>query len=259
MRAPGVTADLLHRFSPPPGLARSAPRDVRLTAGGRALMAVAWLLVVAAIVAGSLLYREALSRSAEELELDRRGATTTAVVDRVWRKSGDGKPAYAAFHFDASGTRIDADARMQLDAWRELRAGSIVRVRYLPDDPRRFVVDGARRERMPFGVAYVVSGVLAFMAVLCAVAIGRQRSLLTEGRLAPAVVTAVKKHHNQHGTHREMTYEFPLLGGGVATGKASASKSSAVGATICVVYDPDHPKRNQPYPFSLVTPTSGEF
>ena len=50
-----------------------------------------------------------------------------------------------------------------------------------------------------------------------------------------------------------MTYEFPLLGGGVASGKASASKTSAVGATIAVLYDPDKPGRNHPYPFSLVT------
>ena len=52
MRHPGVTRDLLHRFSPPAGLARSAPRDVRLTGGGRVLMGLAWLLAAAAIVAG---------------------------------------------------------------------------------------------------------------------------------------------------------------------------------------------------------------
>ena len=145
---------------------------------------------------------------------------------------------------------------MQLDAWRELRAGSNVRVRYLPEDPRRSRLDGTRRGRLPFAVAYGVSGLLAAIALLCVFAINHQRSLLTNGRLAPAAITALKKHNNSShgGSQQEMTYEFPLLGGGVATGKGVASKTSAVGATIVVVYDPDHPGRNHPYPFSLVTP-----
>lgn len=255
MRHAGVTPDLLHRFSPPAGLSRSAPRDVRLTTGGRLLMAVAWLLAAAALVAGGLLYGKASSDSAEGAAIDQRGVVTTAVIDRVWRKTGDGKPAFASFHFDASGTRVSGETRMQLDAWRGLRAGSIVRVRYLPEDPSRSILDGARLKRMPIGVPFVVSGVLASLALLCVFAISRQRSLLTDGRLAPAVVTGLKKHSSSHGSsHQEMTYEFPLLGGGVAIGKASASKTSTVGSRIVVVYDPDRPGRNHPYPFSLVTP-----
>ena len=57
---------------------------------------------------------------------------------------------------------------MQLSAWRELRTGSTVPVRYLPDNPRRFVVAGQRRGGLPFAVAYVVSSVLAALALLCA-------------------------------------------------------------------------------------------
>ena len=41
--------------------------------------------------------------------------------------------------------------------------------------------------------------------------------------------------------------------GDKATGKAAAGKSAEVGATISVVYDPERPKRNRPYPFPLVT------
>ena len=255
MRQPAVTADLLHRFSPPPGLARSAPRDVRLTGGGVALTLVAWLLAVSAIAAGSLLYREASSRATEIAAIESRGIATTAVIDRVWRKTGDGKPAFAAFHFDAGGTRVHGETRMHLDAWSVLRSGSMSRVRYLEEDPHRWILDGQRVKRMPFAIAYVVGGALALAALLCGFAISYQRSLLMEGRVAPAVVTALKKHHTGDGaSYRQMRYEFPLLGGGTATGKASASKMSAVGSTIVVLYDPDRPARNHPYPFSLVKP-----
>jgi hypothetical protein len=52
-----------------------------------------------------------------------------------------------------------------------------------------------------------------------------------------------------------MTYEFPLLSGAVASGKAGTSaKPPAIGSVICVIYDPESPKRNAVYPLSLVIP-----
>ena len=240
-------------FSLPPELTRSAPRDVALTTGGRALIVVAWLLAAGALAAGIALHLEAQRQSDAAVDFDRRAVPATAVVDRLWRKSGDDQPAFAAFHFDAGGVRIEGQSRMQLSAWRGLRPGSTVAVRYLPDNPRGFVLAGARRNRLPFAVAYIVSSALAALALLCAAAVHRQRRLLSEGRSAPAVVTAVRKHQGSHGSHREIVYEFPVLAGTMATGKAAASKTSEVGNRISVVYDPERPKRNRPYPFSLVT------
>jgi hypothetical protein len=255
MLATRVTANHLRRFSPPPGLARSAPRDVRLNGGGRVLVALAWLLTIGAIAAAVLMHREAWQQWDAARALEQRGAIATAVVDRVWRKSGDGKPAFAAFHFDAAGTRVAGETRMELPAWRGLRAGSTVTVRYLPQNPQRWMLDGARIRRLPFWAAYLVPAALALIALLLAAVVRRQRSLLAEGRVVPAVVAAVRKQHGADGaSHRAMTYEFPLLGGGVGTGKAAAPKDVHVGATICVVYHPDRPSRNQPFPFSLVTP-----
>lgn len=239
----------------PPELERSAPRDVGLAAGGRALTLVAWLLVLGAFAAGIALHVKAQRQSNAAVEFERRSVTATAVVDRLWRKSGDGKPAYAAFHFDANGVRINADSRMQLSAWRELRAGSALPVRYLPDNPLHLVAAGQRRSgRIPFALAYVVSSIMAAAALLCLAAIRFQRTLLSEGRPARAVVTAVRKTHGSSGeTHREMAYEFRVLAGTIATGKAAANKTAQVGATIDVIYDPERPERNRPYPFSLVT------
>src|SRR5688500_8962845 len=116
----------------PPELERSAPRDVGLTTGGRALLLVAWLLAAGALIAGVALHLEARRQSEAALDFDRRSVTASAVVDRLWRKTGDeDKPAFAAFHFDAGGIRIDAESRLQLSRWRELRTGSTLSVRYL--------------------------------------------------------------------------------------------------------------------------------
>jgi hypothetical protein len=249
-----ASTEMRRPFSLPPELERSAPRDVGLTAGGRALIVLAWLLSAAAPGAGIALHFEARRQSDASSDFDRRSVTASAAVDRLWRKTGDGKPAYAAFHFDANGTRIDGEARMQLSAWRELRTGSTIAVRYLPENPRGFVVAGQRRSRMPFAIPYVVSSILGAIALLCLAPIRWQRRLLSEGRPARAVVTQVKKNKGSKGaSYREIFYEFRVLAGTKATGKAVATTPAEVGSTISVVYDPEQPKRNRPYPFSLVT------
>jgi hypothetical protein len=218
-------------------------------------MVIAWLMALAALPLGAVMYREGRRQADAAAVLARNGVTVPAVVDRLWRKSGDGKPAYAAVHFDAGGTPLYGERRMQLDAWRQLREGSTVPVRYLPEDPSRWTVAGGRQSRMPVGLAYLVSSILLGVALLCGAVVRWQRALLTDGRVAPGVVTAFRSHKSSHGsTHREIRYEFSLLGGGTEKGKASASKGAAVGDTICVVYDPDRPARSKPYPFSLIRP-----
>ena len=259
MRPSVTTPELLRAFTPPPELTSSPPREVRLTAAGRAVIVLSWLLAASAIAAGILLHAEVRRQSDTARALEDRGRTTEAVVDRLWRKKSDGKPAFAALHFDVDGRRVAAEQRMQLTAWQDLRIGSRVAVRYLPENPTTFVLAGARDRQMPAFVPYLASGALALISILCAAAVRSQRWLLAEGRPAPAVVTALHKHQSSHGgTHRSIRYEFPLLGGGVATGKAAVSRNAApVGATICIVYDPDRPGRSRPYPFALVTPDRG--
>src|SRR5262245_2993559 len=45
--------ELIRRFVPPPGLERSRPREVRLTATGKALIIVAVILFAGAVAAGA--------------------------------------------------------------------------------------------------------------------------------------------------------------------------------------------------------------
>jgi hypothetical protein len=221
------------------------------------MMVIAWLLAIAGVPVGTLLYREALRQAAAATALDR-GVTAPAVVDRLWQKKSDGKPVFAAVHFDAGGTRIEGERRMNTQAWKQLQIGSTVTVRYLPDDPRTWIMPGARGNTpMPIGISFLIAGLMGGLALLLSSVVRWQRALLTDGRAAPAIVTAFRSHKNSHGsTHRVIRYEFPLLGGGIEKGKASVSRSAAVGDTICIVYDPDRPARSRPYPFSLVAPAS---
>ena len=257
MVAATASSDLFRRFVPPRELSRSAPRGVRLTGAGLTMTVIAWLLAIAAVPIGALLYGEARRQADTAAAFQDHGVIVAATVDRLWRKTGDGKPAYAALRFDAGGTPVHGERRLQTEAWRKLSVGSTMTVQYLPENPHQWKVTGERQGGMPRWVSYLVSCIMIGVAVICSATVRWQRALLTDGRVAPAVVTSFRSHKNSHGTtHRVIRYEFPLLSGGIEKGKASVSKGAAVGDTICVIYDPDRPARSRPYPLSLVTPDS---
>jgi hypothetical protein len=87
-----------------------------------------------------------------------------------------------------------------------------------------------------------------------------QRRLLANGRAALGHVTSHSAEH--HGTHgaklgKKFHYEFQLLSGATGKGAAGPSKNPpAIGGTICVLYDPETPRKNAPYPLSLVRPSN---
>ena len=64
-----ATTEIRRPFLLPPELERSAPRDVGLTTGGRALILLAWLLAAGAVGAGVALYLEAQRQSDAEQPL----------------------------------------------------------------------------------------------------------------------------------------------------------------------------------------------
>jgi len=114
----------------------------------------------------------------------------------------------------------------------------------------------ARRAEVPaMWVPFVVSAALILLSVLCRLLVNRERRLAGEGRVSPAVVTGHFKRHSSHGgTHRYITYEYRLLSGAVMRGQMPVEKPPAVGSVICVLYDPNEPRRTSRCPMRLVRP-----
>jgi hypothetical protein len=248
--------NLRRAFVPPHELSGSLPRDVQLTAGGRALYAVAMTLFVVALAVGIGLHRAAIRQAENQQTFARDSVSANAQVTRLWRGSDDSKQPWVAYRFEASGRPYIGRAKVRLSRWRTLQTGSPLDVRYLPADPSQNVVIGAEPGVLPAWLPFLLAAAAGTGGVLCLVGLNRQRALLTDGRPAPALVTAVVKHQTSHGaSRRSIRYTFPLLSGAIATGKSEAPrKAPAVGSVICVVYDPDRPRRSQPYPFALVRP-----
>jgi len=248
--------ELLRGFVPPSGLGSARPRDVRLTGRGLAVVAMAVLLLVGAVAAGLTLYAQSIRQTRDRRLLAESGVDVDARVTRLWRSDeGKSKQSRVAYQFDADGRTHEGQLKMSLAAWRTLEVGARLSIRYLPANPGLSVLGGAEPRVTPLWVPWAAAAPIAAGGLICLFVLRAQRRLLAEGRAAPAVVTAHVKHHSQHGTHRSMKYDFPLMSGAVASGTCgTSSKPPEIGSVVCVLYDPDRPRRNSTYPLALVTP-----
>lgn len=246
--------DARDAFVAPAPLTASRPRDVRLTAGGWTLVVLAVLLFAAAVGAGIGMYGVTQRQAEERRAIVADGVMTTGAVTRLWT-DGDNRRK-VRYEFAADGRAVSGEQRVSTERRRTLQVGSRLDVRYLPSNPAVNDLGGAPRSGMPMALPFIVAPIIAGVGALCLWQVHRQRRLLSDGRVAPGVVTGHSKHRSSHGgTHRSITFTFPLLSGATASGRSGVSSTPpAIGSAITVVYDPDQPTRSAVYPFSLVRP-----
>lgn len=237
----------------PAELHRSRPRPVRLSRSGRVLTVVMCALFFAAPITGLAMYRASLRQQATVQQIEETGLIADGVVTGLKRESKDSNRATVMYRFTIGSKTIDDRAKVRMSLWKTLQVGDRVPIRYLPEDLVANYPDGNPDRALPTWVASLMAAMLAALGLGCAFSLSRQRQLLADGRVAQAVVTEHKVHRSQQGTHRSIRYQFPLLNGAMSTGSSSTGRHPpAIGSGILVLYDAESPKRNRPYPFSLV-------
>lgn len=243
--------ELQRNWTPPDKLDRSRPRPVSLTGGGKALLSLAVALFVGGLLAGIALGVTAGRQAEEQRLLREHGADTDGLVTRLWRGQGEARQPWVAYRFTVHGRTYARRAKASLRVFRNLRVGSHLAVRYFRGNPDLNYPRGSEKKPMPMWIPYVVAAALAAFGWLATLPILSQRRLLARGRPARGLVT----HHTQTEHGKTIHYEFALLSGALAKGKSGPSKNPpALGGTICVLYDPENPRKNAPYPLSLARP-----
>jgi hypothetical protein len=238
-------------WTPPDGLEFCRSRQVRWTAAGKTVFALAVAFFVGAL-AGGVALSVLASRQAEELRLFReQGVDTQGRIARLWRSGDEGHTRRVAYLFNVQGRTYPGLAELPHSVWKNLQVGSDLAVRYLPSNPAVSYPLGREPGPMPMWVSCLVAASLAAVGGLLMLLLRRQSWLLAQGRPALAVVTRHTKTDKGTVAH----YEFVMLSGSVAKGRRGPSRRPpAIGATFCVFYDPDSPRRNAPYPLPLVEP-----
>ncbi len=248
--------DSRHCWTPPAGLDRSRPRAVQFTGSGRFLLALSIALGLGAVAAGAGLGVRAAREAEESRLLKNEGRETEGLVTRLWRSGDKNHQPWVAYQFSFEGRVYLRNARLPVRVWRNLRVGSYLPVRFADSRPEINYPSGYARGPLPPWVPVLAASALAAGGFLATLPIRCQQRLLSSGRAAPGQVTALGKAvRSSHGSNmgQPFFYRFPVLSGAIKKGKGGPStRPPAVGSTITVLYDPDNPRINSPYPLSLV-------
>jgi len=239
---------MIESWMPPDGLGYSSLRPVSLTSGGIALLVVAAMMLLGAVAAAIGLGTTARRQAKDHRLLQEQGVNTDAQITRVWRGGDKNQQHLVSYRFTVQERVYVARKGVPSRIWQTLRAGSSLPVRFLPSNPKVNHPVGWDDTPMPNWVPYLVSGELAVIAVGLAMLLRKQMRLLTEGRPAPGIVTGWRRTKN--GT--VIRYDFTLLNGATAKGRGQSRRPPAIGSPVCVLYDPDNPRRNAPYPLCFV-------
>jgi hypothetical protein len=239
-------------WTPPDGLERSRPREVRLTASGAAVLVLAGVLGVGAVACvvtfhvKNVLAEQARGRLAAE------GVESEATVVRLWREGSKRRETWVQLRWTAGHREYVRATRIGSGEWARLSTGDRLPVRYLASNPERAFLPGHEPSAPHVEELFVLGGPLAFAAGCMVHALRRERRLLAEGRAARGRIVSSRRR----GSETVLEYEFTTLSGALVRGRAvERRRRPPVGADTCVIYDPDEPhRRTALYPFVLVRP-----
>jgi hypothetical protein len=239
---------MIENWTPPDGLGYSSLRPVSLTGGGISLLIVAVLMLLGAVAAAIGLGTTAKRQAKDHRLLQEQGVNMEARITRLWRSGDKNQQHLVSYRFTVQERAYEARNKVPTRIWQTLSVGSSLLVRYLPSDPKVNHPTGWDDTPMPNWLPYLLSGALVAIAFGVTIPLRIQMRLLTEGRPAPGIVTGHRR--TRDGTI--LRYEFVLLNGATAKGRGQSRRPPAIGAPVCVLYDPENPRRNAPYPLTLV-------
>jgi hypothetical protein len=255
MDARNQLAELGRHWVPPAGLDGSRPRWLRLTGGGKVLVIVSVLLCLGSFAAGFGLNAASRRQAEEVLLLREQGVVTDGQVIRLYRRGKDNEP-YVSYGFLAQGREYKRDLKISRAMWTRLKVGSPLSVRYAESRPEINHPAGLTRSALPPWVPVLVAVALMICGAGVLLPLRGQSRLLANGRQTMGVVMAHgKTMRTSHGSElgKKYEYEFLLLSGASCKGTAGPVKNPPpIGSAIPVLYDPETPKRNAPYPLPLV-------
>jgi hypothetical protein len=242
--------DVERGWTPPDGMGYSGLRPVRLAPGGLVPPVMAFVCVIGGPVLGVYLWNQSQRQTAARERLDRDGVPAEATITRLWRTSGKSPSDRVSYRFKAGATLVTGSTHVPSRIWRTLHVGDTLPVRYVPADAMINHPAGWPMDVTQEWLAYMVAAIFMGDGALVIAILWRQWYLLGEGRPAPGIV--VKKRGA--GRRAMVRYEFRALSGAVLKGRCGARSQSVPGegSAVCVLYDPENPKRNAVYPLQLV-------
>jgi hypothetical protein len=241
--------DRLQRsWTPPAELATAVPRETRLAGGGIAISGLAVLMLLAAVAVGVGLSLKIKRQEANRTQLRDSGVVTEGVVTRHWRNNDKESTPMIAYDFDDKRQRQHGSSTAPRGVWNGLDVGSRLAVRFVPGNSSLNHPAEWDPETLPKWAPLLFAAILTTPAVILLSLARRQARLLSYGTPAPALITG---YRNVKGG-KALVYEFATSTGERVKGRGGDMRNPPpVGSIVCILYDPERPARNSPYPMPL--------
>jgi hypothetical protein len=234
----------------PPELTGPLPRKAKWTKAGRinryvaAFVVVFGLLIVLGVL-GNLLGAHQLKTEPKEAE---------GSVTRKWTQSGRGTTTYhyVRYSFAVAGQTYRGEAHVPKAKWQELSTGSALEVRYVPSNPsNNRAVIAFEPVTMPNWVPLVVFAVWILFIWLSLYDVRKESALLQYGQPAAGLVVTDNRGKRIPKYGWITGYEFQLPDGSMRKGTVQRDRTWMKGQTVCILYDPNRPRRNRIYPLKM--------
>jgi len=240
--------ELQRSWKAPAGLLRSRPREVQATRAGVIVRGLGMFIMVVAPAVCLYWASAILSQNKVKTELAASNEVVTGEVVRLWETKDESRQPWVEYSFHGGNRIITGRAKAPRKIWRTLQVGSPIPIRIVSGNPKRN--HPAEWEPSQFPVAIVGVIALLNMAIggFLQYRVSLQRKLLEDGRPAPGILTKFGGGQKKQIAY----YEYVTLNGTVQAGRSQRGAGlPPVGGTLCVVYDPDNPKRSSPYPMAF--------
>jgi hypothetical protein len=202
------------------------------------------LLIMASVVGLSLYGTHVANQIRRRSVLRTEGIEVQAEITSL-KRAGRG-PYVVGYSFNANGQSIPGLADVPVELLRSLRESNSLAVRYLPSNP---AVNHPAEWEWSLSSEWFLMVMLTGLLLVCSVTISKayaDRKLLVWGTPAAGSVTECSSTKSSYSIH----YEFRTGAGELVQGSGQSLGRREAGECIWILYLPQNPRRNGPYPFS---------
>jgi hypothetical protein len=224
----------------PSELTGQLPRNICPTGGGTQGTILGAILLSITGVYVLWVGIDTAQRIQQRASLRRDGSDATAEIEKL----SSSRKTTISYTFTVGGATFAGEAKVPDEQFRSLWSARSLPIRYLPADPT--VNHPAAWEWSALSDLYLFFVPIIFVVPGAAILLTMRmdRRLVAEGK--PAVAAVTRYSRSKSGFN--VKYEFRAEDGTTAKGGGWSQNRPEIGASMWVLYLPQNPGRNQPYP-----------
>ena len=231
-------------WTPPRELTRALPRETQLTARGKFMAIMAWILLMAAVPLCLWMQSQNAERTSRIELLRTQGIETKGEIARLWHSSGKSHTPMVGYAFTANGVRLKGQSSVPGDLWDGIQKAGFLPVRYVPSNPAINHPAAWEESGNPAWLPFFFAAILVAGGGFLLWNLHRQSQVTAEGLPAAGVVTKCFRVKNGW----VVRYQFRMKNGTVGSGRDQVYRKLEAGSAVCVLYLPEKPGRCLLYP-----------